>query len=47
MINKDIKDVKEKSPVNNSPRPICPVIPSVARNKSVENFLKYQWSWTL
>lgn len=33
------------------PSPSLPPSPSLARtkskNKSVENFLKYQWSWTL
>ena len=45
-IKKDIDKIKTKSPQikQKSQRPL---VKTRSRNKSMENFVKFQWSWTL
>jgi hypothetical protein len=44
IVKKDIDKIKTKSPQLKSP---CPLVRTRSRNKSIENFVKFQWSWTL
>ena len=46
IIKKDIDKSKAKSP-QLEPKSPRPLVRTRSRNKSMENFVKFQWSWTL
>jgi hypothetical protein len=46
IVKKDNDKIKAKSP-QLKPKSPRPLVRTLSRNKSMENFFKFQWSWTL